>query len=134
MIGEIFTRLLEASGVGTQGTDIFLYDLPNGVTQGVLVKLPLEGIRVDPYIPCMYEANIQVIVRANTQAAGDILSNQVIMALANETSQVIRDVANTKDIAQIHYVRLDKLPIRYPRLEGNEIEWSVNFYTRWMTL
>jgi len=116
------------------GESLFIDAMSAETERGVLLRIPLTGIAFDHYIPNYYpRAKIQVIVRAPTEDVGKPLADAVVKAL---TTHMPRDYEDEDDdvVMRINQMLPDTLPIRYPRSEGNLIEWSINFYVNFVLM
>lgn len=120
----ILSKKLQDAGLGVQGENLFLYELPGTVAEGIVIKSPLDGIKIDHELKGFFKAPIQIIVRASNHANGEQLSNKIAELLSTEQADVW---SNGSISILINYCRLESLPIRYPRSDGNGIEWSLNF-------
>ncbi len=101
--------------------------MPAECTEGVLIKPPLSGIEHDNYMPGFYKSRLQIIVRAQSEARGEKLAEQSIKALLHRETKDYYDQPGKKFAMRVNFLLQDQLPIRYPRLDGNGIEWSCNF-------
>lgn len=119
MILESFANLL-----GDElGLPIFVHAMSFDEEEGVLLRLPLEGVLYDHDLPGYHRCRVQAIVRAQSQERGDEVAKSVIAALT------MYERTFTGDTGELLVKRLLplNLPSRYPRSQGNGIEWSVNF-------
>jgi hypothetical protein len=126
---EVIARRLHDAGLAIEGQTLFLYAMPSDVKKGVLVKLPLQGIHNDFELPGFFNAQVQVIVRAQNHAEGSALAQAVIDALQIYRRTVLFDPGTTTEAMTVNWFRPITLPIRYPRSDGNGLEWSINFET-----
>lgn len=128
MIWDILLDKLEAAGIATRGQDLYLHTFPAEVSVGVMLKAPLTGVLVDPHIPGFHKPNLQAIVRHTQPELGETLATRVSRALtvSREEFYLATAVRGRVRLA-VFYPR--QLPIQYPRLDGNTIEWSLNFTT-----
>lgn len=133
MIWDIMADKLVAANLGVIGQSIFVDEMPGDVTQGVMFKTPLQGIAVDPNIKGLYKPNLQVIVRHTDPLLGARLADQVKDALTVEGPQEFTATADRKAIL-LHRFYPSQLPIRFPRLDGNGLEWSLNFFAAFAVL
>lgn len=126
MIMDILGEKLEKAGLGTRGKSIFNHQFPADIPVGTFFRYPLTGISVDPYIPNWHKVRCQVIVRHTSVAEGEKMADAVSRALIAEGEE---DYPATSERPAIRLVRFfpDSLPVRFPRLEGNSIEWSMHF-------
>jgi len=124
---DLLANHLASQRVGIVGKTIFAHYMPAECKEGVLLKLPISGIEHDPYMPGYYKTTLQAIVRGQSETRGEKLSDQVVKALVHELTKDYFDQPGSKFAMRINYLLQEKLPIRYPRLDGNGIEWSLNF-------
>lgn len=122
-----FVKILEDAGLGTAGKDIFLFELPADVPEGILIRLPLTGVKVHHEIPGYHTTEIQVIVRSQKQSVGHAKADRVMAALTSY-HRIVTDPETGEEI-EVKQMLPETLPIRYPRSDGNGIEWSINFKT-----
>lgn len=94
-------------------------------TEHVLLRLPLEGTPVDHGMPGYYKTNVQVIVRRAKQADGDALARQLATLLTMSRRTFVE--AGQPSIV-VNLMTPTRLPIVYPRSEGDMIEWSLDFF------
>lgn len=121
---NILSKKLQDAGLGVEGQSLFLYELPGTVAEGIVIKSPLDGIKIDHELTNFFKTPIQVIVRSSSHASGELLAAKISDLLSTEQSDIWTDGTNS---IRINYCRLVSLPIRYPRSDGNGIEWSLNF-------
>lgn len=128
MIWDILETKLTAAGLGVSGQSMFRQFMPATVKIGVMLKAPLTGVAIDPYLPGYYKPTLQVIVRHTNPEVGEKLAMDVMEAL---TVQGPEFHAATSEHGAVQIMRFfpRELPIRFPRLDGNELEWSLNFET-----
>lgn len=128
MIWDIIIDKLVAADLATPGTNLFINEMAPDVSVGIMLKSPLQGIDVDHYLPNYYTPNLQAIIRHTDPVDGDILANRVIAALRVEQPEHYPPTTE-RGKAKINLFLPRHLPIRFPRLDGKTIEWSVNFQT-----
>lgn len=123
---DLIVAYLQAQGLGTAGVDVFAHRMPAHVKSGILIRGPLDGIKHDHYIPGYFKAPIQVIYRHFDQVTGDTKAKQISAALTLHNCQF-----SDAGVPAMHVQQMlpNTLPIHYPRLEGEGIEWSLNFDT-----
>ena len=126
---DLLANHLASQGVGIVGKTIFAHHMPAECTEGVMLKLPIAGIDHDNYMPGYYRSRFQAIVRAQSESRGEKLSEQVVKAMVHQQTKDYLDQPGNRFAMRINYLLRDQLPIRYPRLDGNGIEWSLNFIT-----
>lgn len=128
MIWDILEKKLIDAGLAEAGKTLFRQTMRAETPVGVMMRAPLSGIPVDPYLPGFYKPNLQVIVRHHDPVLGEKLANAVVKTLTIEAPE---DHEATEEHGrvriQVFYPRT--LPIQFPRLDGNTIEWSINFVT-----
>lgn len=128
MIWDIIQGKIENAGLAVTGQSLFLDEMPSDVKVGVMMKSPLAGVKVDPHLPGYYTPALQIIVRHNNPVAGNELANQLMKLLTVEKPET-HEATPERGRAQINLFFPLSLPIRYPRLTGDTIEWSLNFRT-----
>lgn len=128
MIFDILEAKLADAGLGNPGESLFRNFMPAEINRGILIRLPLTGIPIDPYIEGWHKGNMQVIVRHVDPVDGIALSNDVIKALLVEKPEFY-PASEERGPAQISLFFPVHLPIQFPLLEGNAFEWSLNFRT-----
>lgn len=127
MIHDILeAKLIEAGW--KPGVDLFRNFMPADCTIGVMTKVPLQGLPMDPNIPDFYKGRIQVIVRHKEPDTGAKYAWQVQKLLKVERRE--RHGA-TAERGEVHLDLFfpETLPITFPRLDGNGYEWSQHFKT-----
>jgi len=127
---EILAQVLVDAGLGTIGTDIFVHRLGADCKQGIMLREPLAGIPVDQNLPDYYKHDIQMIVRASDQAAGDTLATNAMKALTFY-NRIFNDI-NGALVMKVNHIYPKYLPVTYPRLDGQGIEWSVDINTAYV--
>lgn len=110
------------------GKTLFRHTMPGEIAIGMMIKNPLTGIEVDPYLPGFYKPTLQLIVRHTDPELGDILSDEVVKALEIDEPEDFPE-AGRRGKVRIHVFYPKLLPIQFPRLDGNGFEWSLNFTT-----
>lgn len=124
---DLLSQLLEDAGLGVQGQTIFIHRMDAECNQGIMLRMPIAGVPSNPELPLYYKATFQAIIRAQAQAAGDLLAKQVADTLTIYNREFF-DTSNNF-LMQIKQMYPDRLPIVYPRSVGHDVEWSVNFHT-----
>lgn len=126
MIWDILEAKIEAAGLAKSGVSMFRQFMPADVKVGIMFKAPLTGIEIDPYLPGYYKPTLQVIVRHTHPQQGEKLANAVMETLTVEGPEFHEA---TEEHGRVQIIRFypRELPIRYPRLDGNSLEWSLNF-------
>lgn len=128
MIWDIIETKLQTAGLTVPKVSCFREFMPAQVAQGVMMRSPLSGINVDPYMPGYHKTRLQLIVRHVDPQQGQLFASRIADALHVEGSE--RYGANAeRGPVEIKLFRLDQLPIFFPRLDGNGYEWSLNFET-----
>lgn len=121
---DLLLDVLVDAECGIVGENLFV-DQMTEVSTGVLVRVPLEGIPICAETPRYYRGPIQAIVRASTHAVGDALMGKVVDAL---TIYSMRFTNEDGSLAmKINQMIPRTMPLKYPRSDGNGLEWSVTF-------
>lgn len=125
MIYDILETKLIAGGF-TPGIDLFRNYMSADCAIGVMTRVPLQGLPIDPYIPNYYRGKMQVIVRHKDPVIGAAMSNRVQRLLTVESRETYP--ANTeRGVTHLDLFLAETLPISFPRLDGNSFEWSQHF-------
>jgi hypothetical protein len=121
---DLLAQVLADASLGAIGTSIFVYRMNADCKQGIMLREPLIGVPVDPNLPNYFKHNVQVIVRAPDQATGDALAKNAMKALTFY-NRMFFDGDNNLQM-QVNHLFPKILPVVYPRLDGQGIEWSVD--------
>lgn len=127
MIWDVIARKMVAANLGVIGETIFLDEMPASANYGIMIKSPLAGIRVDQNLPGYYKPDLQLIVRHRDAVEGGVIADRLLQALTVNAPELHIEDSGTR--IQINLFVPKTLPIRYPRLTGDLIEWSCNFQT-----
>ena len=122
---DLIIGLLQTANLGVIGTNIFVHRMGPDCKQGILIREPLTGATVDVDLPNYFKHDIQAIIRYGDQAAGDALAMSVMKTLT--FYNMIFNDANGNLLMQVNHLIPRKLPVVYPRLDGQGIEWSIDF-------
>lgn len=109
---------LQAAGLGTLGTSIFVNMMPTECESGVLLRQPLTGTRINYELPDYFKTRVQVIVRTRNFEPGSQLMKQVTAALLIQSDTQVGDMF-------IRYLRPVSKPVSFPVTLGNFIEFTV---------
>jgi len=128
MLLEVLADDIANAGLAAPGETLFIHHMPADVNEGVLIRAPLDGVKVQYDLPGYYKTKIQVIVRARSTKAGDDLAKQ-ISGLLTIGQRTINASALVDSEFELHFnfMRPNSWPIIYPRSDGNALEWSINF-------
>ncbi|NKX37871.1 hypothetical protein HGG70_08090 [Rhodobacteraceae bacterium R_SAG4] len=125
MIYDILENKLIAGGF-VAGESLFRNHMPAACTVGVMVRGPVSGIPIDPYLPDYYRGKMQVIVRHKDPDEGNRVSAQVQKLLRVDVRELYPASAERGE-AHLDQFLPDTMPIFFPRLDGNGYEWSQHF-------
>lgn len=125
MINDILEEKLQAAGF-QPGVDLFRKYMPAQCDEGVMTRIPLQGLPIDPYIPNFYKGRVQVIVRHSDPEAGARLASKVQEILTVEGREIHPETSLRGEI-HLDVFQPETLPIDFPRLDGNGFEWSQHF-------
>lgn len=105
--------------------DIYVFHLPDTVSEGILLLHNLSGARLDPNLPDYKKAKFQIIVRNPNFESG--------YALAKQAMDAFKVVKRYSDgVMLINFIEPLHDPVSYPSSKGNFIEFSVNFETAYV--
>lgn len=126
MIFEILENKLVDAGLGVKGVSLFRNFMPADCQIGVLFRTPLTGVDIDPYIEGWHKDRMQAIVRHVDPVLGEDMAHEVIKTLLVNTPEIYPE---TPEYPETHISLFFPMaePIQFPLLEGNCIEWSLNF-------
>lgn len=130
MIFDILETKLAAVGfqAGRPQNGLFRYTMPADVVTGVMLRTPLDGVKVNPHMTGFYTAEIQAIVRHFDPVEGMAMAQRVVEALKVEVREDYPPSVERGPAHITHCWPCD-LPILFPRLEGNGYEISVHMRT-----
>lgn len=113
-----FAQRLQAQGLGTVATNIFINTFPAKVVSGILIRLRPAGVPFDHDLPGYLKGTFQLIVRgANFEETQTLASNAVkALTLGKMTLGPYR----------INYARATVVPTPFPLSEGNLVEFSTD--------
>jgi hypothetical protein len=127
---DLLAQYLESKGLGEIGLTIFAHRMPNDCKTGIVVKFSHVGVKVNRNLPGYYRtSDLQVIVRSPDQQSGDRLAKQVSDTLTLYNTDFADGSTVVMTIKQMFPLHL---PIVYPRLNGEELEFSINFDTTYI--
>lgn len=126
MIFDILANKLITAGLVVPGESLFYDTMPADCQVGVMLRLPLTGVPIDPFIEGWHKADVQIITRHTDPVEGDALANKVCGTLLVEGPEFYDATAERGPIhVSVFYPQT--YPIRFPRLEGNGLEFSQHF-------
>ncbi len=128
MIFDILEKKIVDAGLAEAGVSLFRSFMPAETPVGVFCRVPLEGIPVDPYIPDRYKGRIQVITRHTDPMLGWQLATSLGKVLRVDSPEE-HPATTEHGKALISLFIPETLPIQFPRLDGDGIEWSQHFKT-----
>lgn len=128
MIFDILGKKLVAADLVVPGESLFYNDMPGEVSVGVMLRSPLQGIAIDPFIEGWHKTPLQIITRHTDPVEGEKLAHAVCKALLVEAPE-FHDANEDRGPVHINVFYPQTYPIRFPRLEGNGLEWSQHFRT-----
>lgn len=126
MIYDILEKKLADRGLVIPGDSLFRHFMPADCEIGVMIRTPLTGIRIDPFIEGWHKTELQVITRHVDPVEGDRMANEVSRILLVESPEIY-EASEERGPAHLNLFYPVTLPIQYPRLEGNGLEFSQHF-------
>lgn len=124
IIEDVLVDKLTKSGLVVPGKTLFKAMMPAEVSIGVMIRPPLTGIKIDPYITDWYKTRMQIITRHIDPAEGEVLANKICDELIVEAPELHK----THNCKIVRFFP-EALPVQFPRLKGNGIEYSQHFQT-----
>lgn len=116
---EIIFNHLEAKGLGAEGSDLFLHNMPPHVETGILIKENLNGTMINHELPGYYRTSFKVIARSSNYTAASDLMNEVSRALSFKDK--------TLEGTYFQFVRPMTRPLSYRVSDSNNFEVAVQF-------
>ncbi|AMB48263.1 minor capsid protein [Methylobacterium sp. AMS5] len=130
---DCITDYLAAEGLGTVGKDLFEHEMPANTKVGILLRTPLEGIKICHELPGYYRGRaLQAIVRAQKDETGWPLAGRLSKALTLYKRE-FKD-SEGRLVMRINHLLPQTLPITYRRSDGNGKEWSINLDASYVLL
>lgn len=111
--------VLEDEGYGRIGASLFLSNMPLEISEGVMVRNPLTGVKIDHELPGYFKTTFQLIIRGKDLP--------IAMAKADEISKLLTMYETELDTMHVNYMRPQTKPIPYPITKSNLIEVTANF-------
>lgn len=127
MIYDILEEKLTEAGF-VAGETLFRQFMPSEVSIGVMTRIPLEGIPEDANLPGYYKGRMQLIIRHIDPVEGRQMAKNVVGALRLQGVQNFPASAE-RGPAQLSLFYPESLPIEFPSLDSDSLEWSVHFKT-----
>lgn len=129
---DSIAQVITEAGLGAPGKTLFMHHMPETCAKGVLLRLPMEGIPTNQYIPGYYNGSFQAIVRDKNHASGQDLADRLSKLLTFYE----RNFADKKGRVYQRILQCYpcQKPIVYPRLPDNLIEWSIKFDVDYLEL
>lgn len=129
MIWDILQKKIEDAGIASEAAEtLYLNEMPGDLKEGVMMRAPLSGVRIDPFIPGFYKPTLQFIVRHTRAVEGEKMAYRLMNALKIQAEETY-PATDERGQVQLKVFFPRELPIQYPRLDGGTIEWSLNFTT-----
>lgn len=124
---DLIARRIQDQGLGVEGQTLFIYEMPANVEEGILIKPPLKGVSVDHYIPGYHTCDLQIVIRGLTYEATLVRATAIYNLFHGHSRVEYTEIGSSDVVMKTKQVLADTLPISFPRLEGNGIEFSANF-------
>tara|TARA_R110002074_G_scaffold5353_2_gene26349 strand:- start:499 stop:888 length:390 start_codon:yes stop_codon:yes gene_type:complete len=119
----ILAQVLNDAGLAKmEGRDrsVFIYQMPEDVRRGVLLRQPDGGDPIDFYMPGYYKTGFQVVVRYDDYQLGMKLALDVSEAFTIRQPLVLSGT-------RLQQVLPENKPFVFPISEGGLMEYSVHF-------
>ena len=112
-------QILSDAGIASTGESLFINMMPISVSNGVLLRNPINGTKIDYEINGHYNTEFKVIVRTTNYQTGADMMTAIFEALTL-TNETLEDIS-------IKQCYPDNEPISYPISEGNILELATDF-------
>ena len=126
MIYDILESKLIADGFQA-GFDLFRNHMPADISVGVMTRVTLQGLPIDPHIPGYYRGEMQVITRHSDRRLGDVMAARVQRILEVTGGHTTYPANDERGEVTLDLFQPITLPINFPRLSGNGFEFSQHF-------
>ncbi len=100
--------------------DIFVYNMPDRIDSGILLKDAPLGTGIDQELPGYFSTEFYAIVRSTEHAKGEALANAMSTALTVNESGLVAGL-------QVNFIRPRIIPMVFPVSDGDYIEMLVIF-------
>lgn len=127
MIFDALEHRLEQSGLLVPGETLFRHFMPGEISVGAFMRAPLDGIKINPSMPNWYTGEIQVITRHTDPVVGEDLASRIGDVLTIRALTQFPMLTGYQD-AHVTKAQPLTLPIRFPRLQGNGLEFLQTFF------
>lgn len=127
MIHDIVERKIERAGLARTARSLFREHMPPDVSEAVMTRLPIEGVSIDFNMPGFHRTSMQVIVRNPDPEKGMKLATDIMNVLSVTGGQELHPATRERGEVRLKLFHPRHLPARFPRLEGDELEFSINF-------
>jgi hypothetical protein len=125
MIYDILEDKLTNAGF-TPGESLFRHYMPAETEIGALLRVPLSGVPIDPYIAGWHRVQFQLIIRHLDPVDGMQMALAAAQAL-KITGPEQYPASDERGAAHLSLFQPATLPIQFPRLDGNGYEFSQHF-------
>lgn len=129
MIFDVFAQKLQQAGYQL-GSDLFIGTIPGTINSAVMLRTTLAGIKIDPFIPKRFRGPLQVVVRDTDAIRGGRRAKEIQLLLTLHVREHFEGNAERGPV-HLDLCQPMTLPVPYPRLEGNGLEWSQMFDVVW---
>jgi len=114
-------------GLGAEGVDLFIYEMPHEIKKGILLTERLRGATQDQYIPDWRETRFNLIVRDTEKLSAIKRNFEAVEAIKTQSERVLGGI-NFKQIYPLED------PIVFPVSEGHLIEAYTRLETQYVIL
>lgn len=107
-------EIIQAAGIASVGTDLFIGTIPADVVSGVMLRDPLMGAEIDEGMKDFYALEVSVIVRDPSVAEGYARAELLQTALNLGRWE--------NDDILVSWMKPCHLPVSYPRGDADVLE------------
>ena len=112
-------QYINDKGIATQEENLFINMMPAKVSNGVLLRNPINGTKIDHEIRGHYNTEFKVIIRTTSYENGESLMRDIFSILTISGKRI-----GNMMVKQCYP---DNEPISYPLSNGNVIERASDF-------
>lgn len=112
---------LEFKVLGEQGKTLFVHFMPVECEQGILLRSPYSGTRINYELPGYYKTEFSAIVRVPSTNIenGNALMSEVVKVLTISEAKV--------ENMRVKFIRPIAMPMIFPVSDGNYVEIMTRF-------
>lgn len=116
---EPVITLLEDAGLGVAGETLFIQSFPAEVSEGIMLRPRLTGVKLDYDLPGYLKFDFQLVTRGRNHAATQALAVSAAHTLTIKARTTVGPWT-------VNYIRPSTIPVGYPISVGEMVEYNTN--------